>query len=398
LLYEEMMDDKEYDHICEEVASTVTIHHEFLSLLRLVAKEKHVRAVVVTCGLRRVWDKVLEREGLSETVKVIGGGRIMDGYVVTATVKAALVTRLQQLHRAYVWAFGDSPLDLDMLLQAQQGIVVVGEKHSRSKTMDTALVDAINNYGIRLKQTLLPKHESPRLDTTKLPLLQLGDEEVIRSIFCRRGQQAGIQVIHATSENAAKILMTPMRDANLHGPDLREAHRRVGYYLGTRFISDVIGVEEYSIKHVQNRTTDGYRLCHEQQTLIVALMRGGESMAFGVSDAFPLATFLHAKGTNDIKPDHLQDQKSILLVDSVVNTGKTVMEFVKHVRNLNPTIRIIVVAGVVQEEFISNCAGVQVSDPQQHFYLVALRLSANKYKGKGNTDTGNRLFNTTHLD
>jgi hypothetical protein len=32
-----------------------------------------VRAVVVTCGIRSVWEKVLEREGLLATVKVIGG-------------------------------------------------------------------------------------------------------------------------------------------------------------------------------------------------------------------------------------------------------------------------------------------------------------------------------------
>ena len=38
---------------------------------------------------------VLEREGLSKEVKVIGGGRITDGFVVTAVVKAALVARLR---------------------------------------------------------------------------------------------------------------------------------------------------------------------------------------------------------------------------------------------------------------------------------------------------------------
>jgi len=61
------------------VALVVTIYPEFVSLLKLVAKQEHVSAVIVTCGLRRVWDKVLEREGLSKTVKVIGGGRIVDG-------------------------------------------------------------------------------------------------------------------------------------------------------------------------------------------------------------------------------------------------------------------------------------------------------------------------------
>lgn len=78
-----------FNAFCENVASVVTMYPEFVSLLQLVAGQEHVGATVVTCGLRGVWDKVLEREGLSKTVKVIGGGRIADGFVITAAVKAA---------------------------------------------------------------------------------------------------------------------------------------------------------------------------------------------------------------------------------------------------------------------------------------------------------------------
>jgi hypothetical protein len=49
---------------------------------------------------------VLKREDLSESVTVICGGRLADGFVVTPEVKTALVARLQQDHGAYVWAFG----------------------------------------------------------------------------------------------------------------------------------------------------------------------------------------------------------------------------------------------------------------------------------------------------
>ena len=50
--------------------------------------------MVVTCGLRRVWDKMLKREGLSEKVKVVDERRIADGFVVSPVVKGALVARL----------------------------------------------------------------------------------------------------------------------------------------------------------------------------------------------------------------------------------------------------------------------------------------------------------------
>jgi uracil phosphoribosyltransferase/adenylate kinase/phosphoserine phosphatase len=396
LLYEETAEDQEFDAICEDVASSVAMHPEFVSLLQLVAEKKHVGAVVITCGLRRVWDKVLEREGLSKTVRVIGAGRIGEDFVITAAVKAVLIDRLQNMHHMYVWAFGDSPLDLDMLSKADEAIVVVGEEQERSKTMDPALMNAIDNSGLRARQTLLPSHASPRLDTTKLPLVQLTNPEFVDSIIRRRSRHP-LQVLHATDKQAAKLLMTPTRDATIAGPVLREAHRRVGWYLATEFLPEILGLEEFSIPHVQGHQTSGYRLCGEKKTSIVALMRGGEAMAFGVNEAFPLAMFIHANGPEDIKPHHLLGQRTILLVDSVVNSGKTVVSFVQQVRNLHATIRIVVVAGVAQAQSLYKGSLAEAFAHHANLRLVALRVSDNKFTGRGTTDTGNRLFNTTHL-
>ena len=162
LLYEESASDQEFDAICEDVASTVSMYPKFVSLLQIVAEQKHVGAVVVTCGLRRVWEKVLERERLSENVKVIGGGRIDDSFVVSGSVKGALVDRLHDVYDMYVWAFGDSPLDLDMLLKANQPIIVVGEEQTRSKTMDAALTNAIDIMTVSARTRLccqsMPHH------------------------------------------------------------------------------------------------------------------------------------------------------------------------------------------------------------------------------------------------
>lgn len=120
-------------------------------------------------------------------------------------------------------------------------------------------------------------------------------------------------------------------------------------------------------------------------------------MALGVNDAFPLAMFIHASRPEDIMPHHLQGQLTMVLVDSVVNSGKTVIQFVRHVRSLNATIHIVVVTGVAQAHSISegNLARTLARNPK--LMIVALRLSDNKFTGKGTTDTGNRLFNTTHL-
>ena len=114
LLYEEALDEATFEAQCRRVASFITMYSEFVNLLRVAARKPHVRIIVITCGLRQVWEEVFKREGLSDSVEVIGGGQIRNGYVVTAGVKGLLARRLQKVHNAYVWAFGDSPLDLPM--------------------------------------------------------------------------------------------------------------------------------------------------------------------------------------------------------------------------------------------------------------------------------------------
>ncbi|KAL8807552.1 MAG: hypothetical protein Q9200_004628 [Gallowayella weberi] len=398
LLYEETFDEEEFEDLCQHVSLRVTMYPEMVSLLQVVAEQEHVGIVVVSSGLRRVWEKVLMREGLSRTVKIIGGGRLADGFVVTAAVKTALVAQLQN-QGAHVWAFGDSPLDLGMLSKADQAIVVVGDERTRSKTMDAELMTAMNAYGLRARQAVLPRKALPRTNT-KLPVVKLTDCGFLNDVLAGQYTHTGPQVLHVTDENAAKLLATPMRNSAVAGPALREAHRQAGQYLARGFVAEIIGLELAPIQHVLGRPTSGYQLCREKQTTIVALMRGGEPMASGVNDVFPLAMFVHAKDTNDLKFHHLDGQATLILVDSVINTGKTIVDFVKHVRKLHATIRIVVVSGVIQAQCVSGSNDgslVQNLASYACLHIVGLRLSETSFVGSRQTDTGNRLFNTTHL-
>jgi uracil phosphoribosyltransferase len=266
--------------------------------------------------------------------------------------------------------------------------------------MDAALVDAIGKGKLQGAHQVLVGDSSsgslseivPRLDETKLPLVDITDPAFFDSIT-GSARPRTLHIVHAGDRTAAKLLMTPMRDARLSGPALRDHHRLVGRYLATELVSDLVGLDECAIPHVQGHDTTGYRLRHEPETAVVAIMRAGEPMAFGVSDAFPLASFIHADEPEDIGVDELRRLRNVILVDSVINSGKTIVEFVRHIRALHPTVYIVVVAGVVQAGFVSN--GTLQSD--ENLSIVALRLSDNKYTGKGGTDTGNRLFTTTHL-
>ncbi|KAF5723841.1 PRTase [Fusarium mundagurra] len=396
LLLEQKCTDEVFETHCNTVSASVPLRMEFISLLRIVARNKHIGAVVVTCGVGRLWTKVLERAGLADSVKVIGGGRFSSGYIVTPGVKAAVVSHLRDVHELYVWAFGDSPLDIPMLWEADQAIVVVGEKDKRSKTMDEELEKVIRDDHLRSRQVLLPSTSSPRLDTNTLPVVNI-DVDFFNSITNRRPDRQPLKLFDATDKAAAKLLMSPMRDAAVFGPMLRQAHANVGRYLATEYVSELIGLEDYAIPHVQGHNTTGYFLRNEATTSIIALMRGGEPMAFGVSEVFPQAMFIHASSAEDVKMHHVQGQVNVILVDSVINSGKSVLDFIKRVVRLEPNINITVVAGVVQAEAIDEGHLFAKVMRRHGAGLVALRVSENKFTGTKTTDTGNRLFNTTHL-
>ena len=399
LRFQEPGDEEYFNQVCAEVAREIHIYADFVCLLKLISQHDQVSAVIVSCGLRGVWEKVLKNEGLAEIVKVIAGGRIANGYVVNAAVKGNLVTHLRETHHISVVAFGDSPLDLEMLAKANDGIIVVGKEDTRSKSMDSELENAVGQNGNQLRQVLLPPSVTPRLHNFKLPFVKLTDHGFIDGIFGRQTSRPVLELL-VDRTKASPILTGSARDAAVAGPDLRRVHGEIGRHLARVHLADVAGLDMYPIKHVQDRTTHGFRLWRERQTTIVALMRGGEPMAFGVNDAFPLAMFVHASEPEDVKPHHLDGQVTVVLVDSVVNSGKTVVQFMEHVRKLHPTIRIVVMAYVVQQDVVEPPReSVLIQQPSLHktMTLITLRTSKTKFTGSGTTDTGNRLFNTTHL-
>jgi uracil phosphoribosyltransferase/adenylate kinase/phosphoserine phosphatase len=381
---------EDFKDLCHEAADKVSINQIFLDYFNHNMHEQHIGVVVITCGLAPLWRRVLDNAGL-QRIPVIGSGQISHGFVVTPEVKTAIVQRLQQAYHMNVWAFGDSPLDLGMLKQAERAYVVVVDEKNRSKSMEKELFSALQN-GLKANQIVLPHTNPPRLDFVRLP------EAWIQTFSTDKRHRWTITVSHATDKPASQILTTASRDASLAGPALRQAHQQIGRYLALEYVADKVGLSTHAIRHVQGNFTIGHRLLHEDKTLIIPLMRGGEPMALGVSEVFPLAAFHHSKTAEDIQEKHLEGMRTVILVDSVINNGKSIAEYVNHIRDLRIPVRIVVVAGVVQEMAVVERGGLQQQlDGFGRLDLIALRLSSNKYTGNGKTDTGDRLFNTTHL-
>ena len=92
----------------------------------------------------------------------------------------------------------------------------------------------------------------------------------------------------------------------------------------------------------------------------------------------------------------MEGQSTVLLVDSVVNSGASVVHFYEWIRSLKATVCVVVVAGVVQAQCIAE-GGLLFRLGRDVLFDVALRLSDNAFTGQGDTDTGNRLFNTPQL-
>ncbi|WPH04569.1 Hypothetical protein R9X50_00746100 [Acrodontium crateriforme] len=390
LLYEDLkyaVTDCAYDFWCEATANCVTLHQEMKSLVDCRRPESHVGVILVTCGHRQIWEAILKRYGLADKIKIVGNGGLLDGAVVTPAVKGALVSHLREMHDLKVWAFGDSCLDLQMLKQANEAVVVVGK--DRSLSMEGALDTAINQ-GLIARQMLVSANVTPRLTIDRLPLFdQSKAKALISAPF----------LSHATDKPAGMLLTTPMRDARIKGAVLRNAHHSAGHYLAIEYVSSILGIDQHEMPHVQaNKSTIGHKLHNEATTMITAIMRGGESMAFGVSEAFQNAIFKHANDPQDLTAQILQPLSAIILVDSVINSGTTIRGFVEHVRALRPLIPIVVVTGVVHRDcVVRNGLLRKLARLHRRVHLVALRESDNRFVGLGQTDTGNRLFNTTHL-
>lgn len=223
-------------------------------------------------------------------------------------------------------------------------------------------------------------------------------------------------VIDCTLQSTStKILAAKMRDASLQGPHLQKIHEQAGMLLADRVIDEhglqMNLVEAVEFSHVQGSTYDGLCTSSSRNILILPLMRGGEPMARGIYSKFASAQFIHFydqeteidKRNNQFKKSigkmDMKRPVCIFIVDSVINTGRSIKRTIMYIQKVaneispNMKLALFVVSGVMQEVAANE---LPIQFPRVRF--VTLRVSSNRYTGKGGTDTGNRLFGTTLVD
>jgi uracil phosphoribosyltransferase len=163
-------------------------------------------------------------------------------------------------------------------------------------------------------------------------------------------------------------------------------------------VSDLLDIEEFKIPHTQGHLTEGYRLRLERNTMVVPLMRDGEPIAFGVAKALETASFVHAKTFDDIDPKYFRGKHTLILVHSVINSGASIVDFMKPLREKHPVLQVVVVASIVNKGALADGNLAEMLMIGRNLSIITLRTSKKSYVGTKGTDTGHRLFNTIELD
>lgn len=183
-----------------------------------------------------------------------------------------------------------------------------------------------------------------------------------------------------------RLLVNTTRQADLAGPALAEAHRNVGRRLAGSVAGQIL-LEDIAINHVAGAST-GVRVKAGSEPIIVAVMRAGLFVAEGVWSSLPGSSFvLHSEGSS--LADLPAKGRTVVVVDSVINTGQSIREVLSAVAPLQPSS--IAVATLVA--YRRHLKVLEDEFPTVDFHIA--RVSDRSYVGQGSTDTGARLFGTT---
>lgn len=160
-----------------------------------------------------------------------------------------------------------------------------------------------------------------------------------------------------------------LSSSGVSGQQLRSAH----YFLGAELAKQIKKKEKLINKKIA----------------VVIMMRAGLPFGLGISDALENSNSLDILFSPVAEKD-FAGYDLVIIADAVINTGKTILEFINTVNNKN----ILIMTNVISEKHISNFDAYNVQ---------AVRISSNSYKGSNvkvisngkGPDTGDRLFSNS---
>lgn len=127
-----------------------------------------------------------------------------------------------------------------------------------------------------------------------------------------------------------------------------------------------------------------------QNTAVIVMERGGRFFGDGLYSAFGGMFYPYNPSYDEI-PD-VSEHNFVIIVDSVINTGRSILSVIESIKRDNPKIEIIIATNVIQRNAL---------DKLMQYKIFAVRVSDNYFIGTkqavqtGNKgpDTAERLFN-----
>lgn len=156
-------------------------------------------------------------------------------------------------------------------------------------------------------------------------------------------------------------------DSGINGSPLASAHIRLGERLG----SVMRGV------------------IPDKDSAVIVLERGGRFFGDGVYSGFG-GTFYSYDPKKETMP--VITKGIAIIIDSVINTGRSVLETAEILREQNPGIEIVIVSNVIQDKALELLKGCKVFAVRTSSNSFVGRRQASQRNGKG-PDTADRLFN-----
>lgn len=127
-----------------------------------------------------------------------------------------------------------------------------------------------------------------------------------------------------------------------------------------------------------------------QNTAVIVMERGGRFFGGGLYSAFGGVFYPYNPSKDEISD--VSKHNFVIIVDSVINTGRSILSVIESIKRDNPKIEIIIAANVIQRNAL---------DKMKQYKIFSIRVSDNYFIGKkqavqtGDTgpDTADRLYN-----
>lgn len=193
-------------------------------------------------------------------------------------------------------------------------------------------------------------------------------------------------MIHIISENNAYLqtLNGKSRNKELRNNKLASLHTQIGEVLGQAMLN-FRPTESGFIKTVQNIDCTIQKVSRKNITIVV-LMRAGLYVGQGVRNILDSddQVYLLSNTVDDVDLVYIRN-RDIVIVDSVINSGRTIIKYIDYFKDAKS---ISCISIVMQSRF------TDIAKKYSDILFLTSRVSDNYYIGAGAIDTGNRLFGT----